>query len=81
LTAERAGSIMFRYGLDDRAIEVRSPTEAKDFSSIKYEKIFLPDECLLAFKNDSAPWSYIVECIKNYLINSLHRILEMLKVT
>jgi hypothetical protein len=27
-------SIVSGYGLDDRAIEVRSPAEAKDFSSI-----------------------------------------------
>jgi hypothetical protein len=26
-------SIVYGYGLDDRAIEVRSPAEAKDFSS------------------------------------------------
>jgi hypothetical protein len=26
-------SIMSKYGLDDRAIEVRSPAEIKDFSS------------------------------------------------
>jgi hypothetical protein len=29
-----SGSIVSGYGLDDRAIEVRSPAEAKDFSSI-----------------------------------------------
>jgi hypothetical protein len=29
-----SGSIVSDYGLDDRAIEVRSPAEAKDFSSI-----------------------------------------------
>jgi hypothetical protein len=28
-----SGSIVSDYGLDDRAIGVRSPTEAKDFSS------------------------------------------------
>jgi hypothetical protein len=28
-----SGSIVSGYGLDDRAIEVRSPAEAKDFSS------------------------------------------------
>jgi hypothetical protein len=28
-----SGSIVSDYGLDDRAIEVRSPAEAKDFSS------------------------------------------------
>jgi hypothetical protein len=28
-----SGSIVSDYGLDDRAIEVRSPTEAEDFSS------------------------------------------------
>jgi hypothetical protein len=28
-----SGSIVSDYGLDDRAIEVRSPTGAKDFSS------------------------------------------------
>jgi hypothetical protein len=28
-----SGSIVSGYGLDDRAIEVRSPTGAKDFSS------------------------------------------------
>jgi hypothetical protein len=29
-----SGSIVSDYGLDDRAIGVRSPAEAKDFSSI-----------------------------------------------
>jgi hypothetical protein len=29
-----SGSIVSDYGLDDRAIEVRSPAETKDFSSI-----------------------------------------------
>jgi hypothetical protein len=29
-----SGSIVSDYGLDDRAIDVRSPAEAKDFSSI-----------------------------------------------
>jgi hypothetical protein len=29
-----SGSIVSDYGLDDRAIGVRSPTEAKDFSSV-----------------------------------------------
>jgi hypothetical protein len=29
-----SGSIVFDYGLDDRAIGVRSPAGAKDFSSI-----------------------------------------------
>jgi hypothetical protein len=29
-----SGSIVSDYGLDDRAIGVRSPEEAKDFSSI-----------------------------------------------
>jgi hypothetical protein len=29
-----SGSIVSDYGLDDRAVEVRSPAEAKDFSSI-----------------------------------------------
>jgi hypothetical protein len=29
----RSGSIVSHYGLDDRAIGVRSPAEAKDFSS------------------------------------------------
>jgi hypothetical protein len=37
LTAERSRgssvSIVYGYGLDDRAIEVRSPAGAKDFSS------------------------------------------------
>jgi hypothetical protein len=28
-----SGSIVSDYGLDDRVIEVRSPTEAEDFSS------------------------------------------------
>jgi hypothetical protein len=28
-----SGSIVSDYGLDDRAIDVRSPAEAKDFSS------------------------------------------------
>jgi hypothetical protein len=28
-----SGSIVSRYWLEDRAIDVRSPTEAKDFSS------------------------------------------------
>jgi hypothetical protein len=28
-----SGSMVSDYGLDDRAIEVRSPAEAKDFSS------------------------------------------------
>jgi hypothetical protein len=28
-----SGSIVSDYGLDDRAIEVRSPADAKDFSS------------------------------------------------
>jgi hypothetical protein len=28
-----SGSIVYDYGLDNRAIEVRSPAEAKDFSS------------------------------------------------
>jgi hypothetical protein len=28
-----SGSILSDYGLDDRATEVRSPTEAEDFSS------------------------------------------------
>jgi hypothetical protein len=31
-----SGSIVSGYGLDDRAIEVRSPAEAKDFSSNLY---------------------------------------------
>jgi hypothetical protein len=31
-----SGSIVSDYGLDDRAIEVRSPAGAKDFSSILY---------------------------------------------
>jgi hypothetical protein len=29
-----SGSIVSDYGLDDRTVEVRSPTEAEDFSSI-----------------------------------------------
>jgi hypothetical protein len=33
MSRDSSGSIVFDYGLDDWVIEVRSPTEAKDFSS------------------------------------------------
>jgi hypothetical protein len=33
MTRGSSGSIVCDYGLDDRAIEVRSPTGAEDFSS------------------------------------------------
>jgi hypothetical protein len=33
-----SGSIVSDYGLDDRAIGVRSPAGAKDFSSIIYDQ-------------------------------------------
>jgi hypothetical protein len=52
-------SIMSGYGLDDRAIEVRSPAEAKDFSSslcVKTGTGAHPFSCTMG-AGGSFPWA------------------------